>query len=140
MCTCITYDNGDFYFGRNLDLDCSFGEKVVITPRNFPLDFRLAGRKEQHYAMIGMASAVSRFPLYAEAVNEKGLCMAGLNFPGNAYYQKPEGQGMELASFEIIAWILGKYSTVAEVKNDLEKMKIVDLAFSEKYSAPGKQL
>ena len=132
MCTCITYDNGDFYFGRNLDLDCSFGEKVVITPRNFPLDFRLAGRKEQHYAMIGMASAVSRFPLYAEAVNEKGLCMAGLNFPGNAYYQKPEGRGMELASFEIIAWILGNYSTVAEVKNDLEKMKIVDLAFSEK--------
>ena len=132
MCTCITYDNGDFYFGRNLDLDCSFGEKVVITPRNFPLDFRLAGRKEQHYAMIGMASAVSRFPLYAEAVNEKGLCMAGLNFPGNAYYQKPEDQGMELASFEIIAWILGNYSTVAEVKNDLEKMKIVDLAFSEK--------
>lgn len=58
--------------------------------------------------------------------------MAGLNFPGNAYYQKPEGQGMELASFEIIAWILGKYSTVAEVKNDLEKMKIVDIAFSEK--------
>lgn len=132
MCTCITYDNGDFYFGRNLDLDCSFGEKVVITPRNFLLDFRLAGRKEQHYAMIGMASAVSRFPLYAEAVNEKGLCMAGLNFPGNAYYQKPEDQGMELASFEIIAWILGNYSTVAEVKNDLEKMKIVDLAFSEK--------
>ena len=58
--------------------------------------------------------------------------MAGLNFPGNAYYQKPEGRGMELASFEIIAWILGNYSTVAEVKNDLEKMKIVDLAFSEK--------
>lgn len=132
MCTCITYDNGDFYFGRNLDLDCSFGEKVVITPRNFPLDFRLAGHKEQHYAMIGMASAVSQFPLYAEAVNEKGLCMAGLNFPGNAYYQKPEGQGTELASFEIIAWILGNYSTVAEVKSDLENIKIVDLAFSEK--------
>ena len=40
MCTCITYNNGDFYFGRNLDLDCSFGETVVITPRNFPLPFR----------------------------------------------------------------------------------------------------
>ena len=27
MCTCITYNNGDFYFGRNLDLDCSFGKQ-----------------------------------------------------------------------------------------------------------------
>ena len=71
MCTCITYKNGDFYFGRNLDLDSSFGEKVTVTPRNFPLDFRMSGRDERHYAMIGMASADERFPLYAEAVNEK---------------------------------------------------------------------
>ena len=53
MCTCITYKNGDFYFGRNLDLDSSFGEKVTVTPRNFPLDFRMGGRDERHYAMIG---------------------------------------------------------------------------------------
>ena len=39
MCTCITFENGAFYFGRNLDLDVSFGEHVVITPRRFPLRF-----------------------------------------------------------------------------------------------------
>ena len=91
MCTCITYKNGDFYFGRNLDLDCSFNESVVLTPRNFPLEFRKAPKLNTHYAMIGMASKNDCFPLYAEAVNEKGLCMAGLNFPGNAYYQKGTG-------------------------------------------------
>ena len=88
MCTCITYENGSFYFGRNLDLDRSFKETVTITPRNFPLEFRRTGRMKRHYAMIGMASKNGSFPLYAEAVNEKGLCMAGLNFPGNAFYQK----------------------------------------------------
>ena len=36
--------------------------------------------------MIGMASVAEEYPLYAEAVNEKGLGMAGLNFPGNAFY------------------------------------------------------
>src|SRR5699024_2599362 len=82
MCTCIAYKNKDFYFGRNLDLDCSFGEQVVVTPRNFSLEFRNTEWENRHYAMIGMASADDRFPLYAEAVNEKGLCMAGLNFPG----------------------------------------------------------
>lgn len=131
MCTCITYENGGFYFGRNLDLDSSFGEAVTVTPRSFPLDFRNAGRQERHYAMIGMAAADDSFPLYAEAVNEKGLAMAGLNFPGNAFYQKPDGSGLELASFEVIAWILGKCASAAEAEDHLREMKIIDTAFSK---------
>ena len=132
MCTCITYKNKGFYFGRNLDIDCSFGEQVVVTPRNFSLEFRNTQQEKWHYAMIGMASADDRFPLYAEAVNEKGLCMAGLNFPGNAYYQKAEGRGLEIASFEVIPWILGRCSSVAEAERYLGEMRIVDTAFAEK--------
>ena len=37
MCTCITFKNNGFYFGRNLDLERSFGEQAVIMPRAFPL-------------------------------------------------------------------------------------------------------
>ena len=70
------------------------------------------------------------FPLYAEAVNEKGLAMAGLNFPGNAFYQEPDGKGLELASFEIIAWILGKCASVEEAEAYLTGMKIVNLSFA----------
>ena len=137
MCTCITYTNKDFYFGRNLDLDCSFGETVTITPRSFPLIFRKAERQDHHYAIIGMASANDSFPLYAEAVNEKGLAMAGLNFPGNAFYQQPDGKGLEIASFEVIAWLLGKCASVTEAEEYLNEMKIVDLAFSDQMpSAP----
>lgn len=135
MCTCITYENGGFYFGRNLDLDVSFGQTVTITPRNFSLDFSRAGKMERHYAMIGMASASETFPLYAEAVNEKGLAMAGLNFPGNAFYQEPDGKGLELASFEIIAWILGKCASVEEAEAYLTGMKIVNLSFAPRMPA-----
>src|SRR5699024_8572346 len=88
MCTSITFKNGDFYFGRNMDLEYSFGECVTVTPRRFPFRFRYEGALASHYAMIGMAAGEASFPLYAEAVNEKGLCMAGLNFPGNASYGK----------------------------------------------------
>ena len=73
MCTCITYKNGDFYFGRNLDLEYTFGEQVVITPRNYELKFRKLPSIFHHYAMIGMATVAQNYPLYAEAVNEKGL-------------------------------------------------------------------
>ena len=88
MCTCIAYENGDFYFGRNMDLDYSIGEQIIITPRNYLLKFRKLDLAARHYAMAGMAASEDKFPLYAEAVNEKGLFMAGLNFPENAVYQK----------------------------------------------------
>ena len=114
MCTCITCENGAFYFGRNLDLDVSFGEHVVITPRRFPLHFTGMPVLKEHYAMIGMAAAPEKFPLYAEAVNEKGLCMAGLNFPDNAVYRKEEAGMFNAASFEMIPWILGSCGSVEE--------------------------
>lgn len=130
MCTCITYDNGSFYFGRNLDLDCSFGEAVMITPRKFPLKFRNGETDDSHYAIIGMAAKNDVFPLYADAVNEKGLAMAGLNFPGNAAYVKADGLKCEAASFEVVARFLSKYVSVEEAVTDLEDLRITDEAFS----------
>lgn len=38
--------------------------------------------------MIGMAHVTDDYPLYYEAINEKGLGMAGLNFVGNAVYHE----------------------------------------------------
>lgn len=40
MCTAATYLHGDFYFGRNLDYEFSYGDEVTITPRNYPFHFR----------------------------------------------------------------------------------------------------
>lgn len=34
MCTAAVYKTKDFYFGRTLDYDFSYGEEVVITPRS----------------------------------------------------------------------------------------------------------
>ena len=36
MSTAATYKTKDFYFGRTLDNEFSFGETVTVTPRNFP--------------------------------------------------------------------------------------------------------
>ena len=73
MCTCISLKTKDTYFGRNLDLECKFGEKVVITPRNYEFELRKEKSFKTKYAMIGMATVVENYPLYAEATNEKGL-------------------------------------------------------------------
>ena len=39
MCTAATYKTKDFYFGRTLDYEFSYGDEVVITPRNYPFSF-----------------------------------------------------------------------------------------------------
>ena len=34
MCTAATYKTKDFYFGRTLDYEFSYGDEITITPRN----------------------------------------------------------------------------------------------------------
>ena len=86
MCTAAVYKTNDTYFGRNLDYEFSYGEEVVIVPKNKAIDLRHGGRIEHHYAMVGMAHVINDIPLYYDAINEEGLGMAGLNFVGYAHY------------------------------------------------------
>lgn len=90
MCTAATYKTKDFYMGRTLDYEFSYGDEVTVTPRNYPINFRFMGVRNNHFAMIGMAHVADDYPLYYEAFNEKGLGMAGLNFVGNAAYNEPD--------------------------------------------------
>ena len=125
MCTAATYKTKDFYMGRTLDYEFSYGEQITITPRNYEFDFRFAGKIKSHYALIGMAFVAEGYPLYYDAVNEKGLGMAGLNFVGNAAYEEAlpedETEVSQVAQFEFIPWILVQCATVEEVREKLEK-------------------
>lgn len=132
MCTAATYTTKDHYFGRNLDLEFSYNETVTVTPRNYPFQFRKVKALESHYAMIGTAFVVDNYPLYYDATNEKGLSMAGLNFPENADY-KQEAEGKDnVTPFEFIPWILGQCSTIKEVKELLGRINLININFSEK--------
>lgn len=132
MCTALTLSNGDFYFGRNLDLEYPFGQQVVVTPRAYPLSFHCLPPLPRHYAMIGMAGAGTDYPFYAEAANEKGLCMAGLYFPGNAYYHpQPQPDALNAAPYELIPWLLGQCASVAEARPLLERLALLGVPFRE---------
>lgn len=138
MCTAATYQTKDFYFGRTLDYDFSYGDEVTIVPRNYIFHFRNMGVMESHYAMIGMAHVAENYPLYYDAVNEKGLGMAGLNFVGNARYCEPKRDKDNVATFEFIPWILGQCQNVKEVKELLPRLNLTGVSFSE--SLPPAQL
>ncbi len=131
MCTAATYKTKDAYFGRNLDYEFSYGEEIVITPRKFPFVFREAETIESHYAMIGIAYVVDNYPLYYDAVNEKGLGAAGLNFVGNAVYNDYIEGKDNIAQFEFIPWILSRCASVAEARKLLKHINFRNLSFSE---------
>lgn len=131
MCTAITYRTNDHYFGRNLDLECSYSESVTITPRGFPLHFRMVSDLPSHFAMIGTAYITDDYPLYYDATNEVGLSMAALNFPGNALYGAPDHQKENLSPFELIPWLLGQCKSAIEARALLNQIQIIDLPFSD---------
>ena len=131
MCTAATYKTKDFYFGRTLDYEFSYGDEITVTPRKFPFEFRHMGKRYSHYAIIGMAHVAGGYPLYYDAINEKGVGMAALNFVGNAVYQAGEAGRDNVAQFEFIPWILGQCADLDEVRALLDRMNLVGTPFSE---------
>ena len=130
MCTATTYYTKDHYFGRNLDLEYSYKETVTIMPRNYELKFRKVAELKHHYAIMGMAYVTDNYPLFYDAINEKGLAMAGLNFPENADYKEEEENKNNVAPFEFIPYMLAQCTNVSEAKKLLENTNIAQMNFS----------
>ena len=131
MCTAINQCGEYHLFGRTLDLECSYGESVVLTPRNFPLKFTEHESYATHHAILGVATVCDGYPLYYDAINEMGLCAAGLNFPVSAvFHQKKEGTH-GIASFELIPFILGKCRSISEAVELFKKITVTNTDFSK---------
>ena len=130
MCTAATYKTDGFYFGRTLDYEFSYGDEIVVTPRRFPLAFSGGKALSEHFALLGMAHVADGYPLYYDAMNEKGLCMAGLNFVDNAAYAAPRGGEGDVAQFEFIPWVLAQCASVSEARVLLGKTNLTGTPFS----------
>ena len=131
MCTAITYKTKDAYFGRTLDVECSWGEEVIVTPRNFELSFCHTQTQRGHNAIIGMGTVRNGYPLYYDAVNDHGLGMAGLRFADNACYFPPQAGKENVSPFELIPWLLGKCKSVAEARECLSDLNLCNTPFSQ---------
>lgn len=135
MCTAIAMRGDGMYFGRNMDLFYEFGQRILITPRAYPLPCSEGEKKSAHYAMIGMGTLEDGcdLPLYADAMNECGLCMAALDFPGNAVYFKPSSRSeYDIAPYELIPWVLGCCKSVNDAVILLKNTVIVDRDVNER--------
>ena len=131
MCTAVVFKSKDYYFGRNLDLEYSYDETVTVTPRNYNFTFRKTENVSFHNSIIGMAYINDGYPLYYDAINEKGLGISALNFPYNAHYFEEKSDKINLAPFEFIPYILSLCSNVKEAKAILQEINICSISFSD---------
>jgi len=77
-----------------------------------------------------MAAVEDRFPLYAEAINEKGLAMAGLNFLKSAVFSNQFAKDRSnIATFELIPWVLGQADDLIAAKTLLKELNLCNTAF-----------
>ena len=112
MCTGIRFsdDEGNMYLARNLDWSTRYGERVVVTPKGFPLPYSFLADAKAEHAVIGMAVSLDNYPLYFDCGNDAGLGVAGLNFPGFAEYSKGPVDGKtNIAAYEFPVWVAANF-------------------------------
>ncbi len=133
MCTAIAIRGKEkFYFGRNMDIyyPMEFETARIDGTRGFK--FSCGKSLQKCHSVIGTAVVSGDYPLYADAMNEKGLCMAGLEFPEYAHYAKVATDGrIAVSPYEFIAWVLTQCADVDEAEEVISRCCLVDRPFSE---------
>lgn len=135
VCTALTYKAENFYFGRNLDYEHGFGEEVIVMPRNYDVKMSSLKPLGAKYAVLGMGCVAADFPLFFDAVNETGLCAAGLRFADNAFFKNKESEKENVAQYEFVPWLLARCANVGEAKEKIFNMNMTDLPFCENMPA-----
>ncbi len=143
MCTSITLPlpDGTQLFGRTLDWHEHFDERILQVPQGFSFDIgnrlRVSGgdRRYRHscYAILGMGTEGDGYPLFADGMNERGLCMAGLRFAASAHYLSPAATPptgfLCLSPWEMIPFVLGFCGTLDDAREALSRVRVVDRPF-----------
>ncbi len=135
MCTAIRFtdDQGAMYAGRNLDWECGYGQGVTVTPRNYLRRYCFEQPKTG-YAIVGTCIIANDLPLYFDCGNEKGLYVAGLNFPGYAEYEKEAVDGKtNIAAYEFSLWVASTFASVDEAEEALKDVAIVAKPINDDY-------
>ncbi|MGL5415385.1 MAG: choloylglycine hydrolase [Clostridium sp.] len=140
MCTALTLKTkeNEHLFGRNMDIEYEFGQSVGIVPRGFKYLNSVTKEEERtKYAVMGMMTVMENHPMLADGMNEKGLAVAGLNFPTYAYYETESVAGKtNISVYDVMFWIVSNFASLDEVRKEALNLNIMNIPFNEKTPTP----
>ncbi|MEJ8570911.1 linear amide C-N hydrolase [Microbaculum marinum] len=142
MCTSLIYSdkNGNFYFGRTLELTVDLPYQLVFVPRGQAFSSEVPGHPVLSYPAKNAFLAVAmpaRMPTAAaplglgdmkvlEGLNTEGLTFSVLSYPSAGGTQKPvEMTHAVLAASDLGSWILASFARVGEVKSALADQPVM---------------
>lgn len=118
MCTAISVvsKQNEVFFGRTMDFDYEFDLEAYIIPRNYKYCGEYLGNSYRtKYSFICTGQPTGRL-LAADGMNEKGLGVAALYFPGYAHFQdKTTANKLSVTSAELVNYLLSNCQNVEEV-------------------------
>lgn len=127
MCTSFTYQikNGSNALARSMDFAFKLDPDIVLIPRGFSWQAQPdRAVRTTTYAFTGLGRHLGEY-VFADGVNEQGLCCAVLYFSGYASYQKePLENKINLAPHEVVFWLLSSCSTVGQVREAVKDLNI----------------
>ena len=114
MCTTISFGKERRLYGRNLDVEGSYGERLLLIPGD-------SGKR----AVIGIGVQSDRGPLLFDGMNDAGLYVCALNFKENGYLPPTRGEKSALHHDVLPYFLLSKCTSASEAVALLEGKRVV---------------
>jgi choloylglycine hydrolase len=131
-CTAIhlTAKDGGVVVGRTMEFGVDVQSDAVVVPAGTKLTSSLPDKSKgiQYTTKYGIVGTnFMNKHMVVDGMNEKGLYIGALYLPGYASYPEgtPENAAKSMAPEDYVAWLLGNFSTVAEVKDNYNKVILV---------------
>ncbi|WP_428563989.1 MAG: linear amide C-N hydrolase [Solidesulfovibrio sp. DCME] len=126
----IKTTDGAVIYARTMEYAEDMHSSVFVVPKGSPLVGTLPDGSAKglsfpaKYGFVGMNAFHQ--PISCDGINEKGLVVGALLFPGYAGYQtfEPAEAGKTIAQFDMANWLLSQFATVAEVRQGLAGIRV----------------
>lgn len=125
----IKSNDGHYVYGRTLEFGINLESTPIMIPRNYT--YQGTGVNGQpgkswktKYAAMGMNGI--HLPILVDGVNEKGMSGGMLYAPNTAKFQHvtPDHSANSIASYEMLAYALTNFSTIAEARDGFKQIMI----------------
>jgi choloylglycine hydrolase len=132
-CTSLTFkaEDGTGIYARTMEWGASdLKSEMVLVPRSMSFSSALGSGKtgaawKNQYGFVGVNAA--GLPYATDGMNEAGLTVGALFFPGFAEYQalKADEQTTTISNVDLVNYLLSNFKTVDEVRQAMPKIRVV---------------
>jgi choloylglycine hydrolase len=139
-CTSMVFkaQDGTGIYARTMEWGASdLKSEMVLVPRAMSFSSALGDGQtgmawKNVYGFVGINAA--GLPYATDGMNEAGLTVGALFFPGFAEFQEPSAdqQSVTVSSVDLVNYLLSNFKTVEEVRQAMPKIRVVRNAEIEK--------